>query len=190
MRRLDSQLPHSDRAKLFDKCAFVVFNYDRCIEYFINALQRFYRIGLDEAQQIVASAKIYHAYGSTGQIAAVPFGVSRIDYCGIGASSIKTYTETVQTDHIQEVIFNAQQIVFLGMAYHDQNLQLLAKPDTFEIKSVIGTAYGRSAGDVEDITNQIAAWGKPDFQSTLRKHIQLDNDVPATKIFDDYSRSL
>ncbi len=191
MRRLGSQLPHSDRAKLFDKCAFVVFNYDRCIEYFfVNALQRFYRIGLDEAQQIVASAKIYHAYGSTGQIASVPFGVNRIDYCGIGASSIKTYTESVQTDHIQEVIFNAQQIVFLGMAYHDQNLQLLAKPDTLEIKSVIGTAYGRSAGDVEDITNQIAAWGKADFQSTLRKHIQLYNDVPATKIFDDYSRSL
>jgi len=195
MRRLDSQLPHSDRAKLFDKCAFVVFNYDRCIEYFfINALQRFYRIGLDEAQQIVASAKIYHAYGSTGQIAAVspsvPFGASRTDYCGIGTSSIKTYTETVQTDHIQEVIFNAQQIVFLGMAYHDQNLQLLAKPNTLEIKTVIGTAYGRSAGDVEDITNQIAAWGKPDFQSTLRKHIRLNNDVPATKIFDDYSRSL
>jgi hypothetical protein len=118
MRRLGSQLPHSDRAKLFDKCAFVVFNYDRCIEYFfVNALQRFYRIGLDEAQQIVASAKIYHAYGSTGQIAAVPFGVNRTDYCGIGASSIKTYTETVQTDHIQEVILNAQQIVFLGMAF-------------------------------------------------------------------------
>jgi hypothetical protein len=98
--------------------------------------------------------------------------------------------ETVQTDHIQEVIFKAQQIVFLGMAYHDQNLQLLANPGTFEIKSVIGTAYGRSLGDIEDITNQIAAWAKPDFQSTFRKHIQIYNNIPATEIFDDYSRSL
>jgi hypothetical protein len=195
MRRLGSQLPHSDRAKLFDKCAFVVFNYDRCIEhFFINALQRFYRIGLDEAQQIVVSANIYHAYGSTGQIAAVspsvPFGANRIDYCGIGASSIKTYTETVESDHIQNLIFGAQQIVFLGMAYHDQNLQLLAKPETLQIKSIIGTAYGRSASDVHDISNEIAAWAQPKYRDTLLKHIQLWNNCPATQIFDDYSRTL
>jgi len=69
MRRLGSQLSHSDRAKIFDKCSFVIFNYDRCVEhFFINALQRFYNIGGNEAQQIVASANIYHAYGATGQL--------------------------------------------------------------------------------------------------------------------------
>jgi hypothetical protein len=188
MRRLGSQLPHSDRANLFDKCAFVVFNYDRCIEhFFLNALQRFYRIGLDEAQQIVASAKIYHAYGSTGS---VPFGASRIDYCGIGASSIKTYTETVESDHIQKLIIDAQQIIFLGMAYHNQNLQLLAKPGTLQIKSIIGTAFRRSESDVKEISSQIAAWATDQYRNALLQSIKLDNNFPATQIFDDYSRTL
>jgi hypothetical protein len=191
MRRLASKIPHSDRAKLFDKCGFVVFNYDRCIEhFFINALQRLYNIGLDEAQQIVRSAKIYHAYGDVGTPSSVPFGTSRIDYCRVGASSIKTYTETVESDHIRELIISAEQIVFLGMAYHEQNLRILAKPDTLQIKSIIGTAYHRSASDVKEITNQIAAWAGPDYRNTQRNHIQLANDFPANRIFDDYSTTL
>jgi len=192
MRRLGSQLPHSDRAKLFDKCGFVVFNYDRCIEYFfVNALQRFYRIGLNGAQQIVAGAKIYHAYGSTGHIAVSPsvqFGADRIDYCGIGTSSIKTYTETVESDHIQKLIFDAQQIVFLGMAYHDQNLEILAKPNTLQVKSIVGTTYGRSASDVTAIYEQLTAWVEPKYRD--KSFIQLHNNCLATQIFDDYSRTL
>jgi hypothetical protein len=82
MKLLVRGTPHAERARIFDRCTFVIFNYDRCVEhFFIQALQRSYDITSDEAIDILARAKIYHPYGLAGELGdatttggMVPFG--------------------------------------------------------------------------------------------------------------------
>jgi hypothetical protein len=195
MRLLGKQLPKADRKKIFEKCTFVVFNYDRSIEhFFVHALQRVYDIDLNEALDIVGGAKIFHAYGATGQFGSgprsVPFGAEGVNHCEIGSTSIKTYTETVESDQIREAIATAQSIIFLGLAYHDQNLRLLCEDDKLQIKDILGTALYRSDTDIAAIQAQIAQWAEPKYKSTLLKHIRVANKFTASQMFDDYSKFL
>ncbi len=73
-------IPREDVTKVFDKVAFVVFNYDRCIEHFlINALYRAYSIRIEDAAAIVDALHILHPYGSVGDLSKVPFGHNRVN---------------------------------------------------------------------------------------------------------------
>lgn len=193
MRLLGRQRPKAERKKIFDRCTFVVFNYDRAIEhFFVHALQRVYDVQLNEALDIVGSANIFHAYGATGSLSgdrtSVSFGAEQVNHCYIGSEAIKTYTESVESTQIREAIAKAQSIVFLGMAYHDQNLRLLCDDDTLEIKEILGTALYRSDSDIAAVQAQLAGWAQPKYKSTLLKHVRIGNKISASQIFDDYSR--
>lgn len=194
MKLLDRGLRLADRASIFDQCSFVVFNYDRCIEHFFtHALSRFYKIDQTESRQIVEKARIYHPYGLPGPLSGYPnsvtFGADRADWCKLG-DQIKTYTESVETGEIRQAIENAEQIVFLGFAFHDQNMQLLADSGSLKRKLVIGTAYGRSKSDVAIIRSQIHGWIGADEQLVMDDKIHITNDLTASDIFDHFSKSL
>jgi hypothetical protein len=90
-------------------------------------LQRLYDIQAQQAEEIVGSATILHAYGSAGDLREITFGSDRANFTAIGETSIKTYTETVESDAIKAEVAAAQRIVFLGFAYHDPNLHLLTE---------------------------------------------------------------
>jgi hypothetical protein len=200
MRLLVRGVSHADRARIFEQCSFVIFNYDRCVEhFFIHALEIVYNIDKSEAAEIVSGTRIYHPYGMVGRISVAPipgsiqFGASRANFAEIGRSSIKTYTEsigTAESEGIKKAVRNAKKIVFLGFAFHDQNMRLLADDASLTNKPVIGTAFGMSEANIKATEYQITAWIRSPPPQHAEKQIDLRNDLTAAKLFSFYSKSL
>ena len=69
-------------------------------------------------------------YGVIGDLDRVPFGATRAK-CIELAGGIKTYTEQVGgrelSDQLTEEISRADCIVFIGFAYHQQNMHILSR---------------------------------------------------------------
>jgi hypothetical protein len=202
MRLLVRGTPHADRAKIFDRCTFVIFNYDRCVEYFfVHALQRFYNIDEQEAVEIANKANFYHPYGLVGQLGnatttggMAPFGAAHADCYNLGKTMLKTYTESVESKEIRAAVIAANQIVFLGFAYHDQNMRLLAENKSLGEKQIIGTALGMSQSDISTIRFQMDDWENKDRGFVITRHIPANIDIQssltAADIFNYYSKSL
>jgi hypothetical protein len=195
MRLIGRGLAKPDRAKVFENVRFVVFNYDRCIEhFFVHALRRLYDIPLEEAEGIVSQVTILHPYGSVGALGKpssqtpTGFGASA-NYCDLGKTAIKTYSESVESAHIKETISWAEQIVFLGFAFHDQNMGLLANSGSLSVERVIGTAFGISGPDLQIVEGQIGKWATQSNLS-LKREIALNQGHMANNVFDFYSKSL
>jgi hypothetical protein len=119
-------------SQIFQQVSFVSFNYDRCVKHFLtHALQRSHAIRADQAAQITSMLRIIHPhYGVIGDLDRVPFGATRAKYIEL-AGGIKTYTEQVGgrelSDQLTEEISRADCIVFLGFAYHRQNMHILSR---------------------------------------------------------------
>src|SRR3984957_16115632 len=119
-------VPREEVGRIFDNVCFMIFNYDRCVEYFLeNALKRLYNLDDQDAIAIVDKLRIIHPYGSVGSLRDVPFGTSRANYDAI-ARTIKTYTEQVaDVQVVKELGAEVEQagcVIFLGFAYHSQNM--------------------------------------------------------------------
>jgi hypothetical protein len=80
-------------AEIFNDISFIVFNYDRCIEYFLlHALQKLYGISESKAREILRGLDIEHPFGVIDP--SIPFGAPRAAYSEL-AVSVKTYTEQI-----------------------------------------------------------------------------------------------
>src|SRR5690606_26695494 len=129
----------------------IIFNYDRCIEQYLeNALQIYFAISLSEAQSLLRKLKTFHPYGSVGKfswqikgegVKPIRFGaeLSPSELVGV-AGGIKTFTERLEDEDIVTAIKNevatSEVIVFLGFAFHDQNLDLIAPVGDINLKNV------------------------------------------------------
>jgi len=184
---------------IFDNIAFIVFNYDRCIEHFlINALQQLYGINRDIAAKTVGRLTIIHPYGIAGLLdSGVPFGGDQLNFtnCVALAERIKTYTEQVAEgeviSQIHDEVRKAEQIVFLGFAYHDQNLALLKPSTRLELKRFVGTGYGMSSSDQAVVMNQLAGF----LQHSLSHDGQIEyfkvmNTLKCSELFDYFAKSI
>lgn len=193
MRILVRGVAYKDRAKVFDNSAFIIFNYDRCVEhFFIHALSRYFNIQAEEANDIVAEATIFHPYGTPGSIIErqkVHFGAARADWHTLGGA-IKTYTESIDTADIKQTIVDAKKLIFLGFAYHDQNMALLADQECLVAKNIFGTAYERSDSDVSVISQQILGWFSEMYRNPMERNVHINHELTASKFFDYFSKSL
>jgi hypothetical protein len=185
-------VPRENVCEIFDRVSFIVFNYDRCIEYFLqNALRLLYGIREDEAYDIVANLHIIHPYGVVGN---APFGNGRADYAAL-AEQVKTYTEQMTNGNIlkavRDEVERAQCIVFFGFAYHSQNLLMLKPASPMRHKLMFGTAHGMSDADVEVVSHNLAGFFHPIMDGTQREnHIKIENKLKCAALFDNYARSL
>lgn len=192
--------------------SFITFNYDRCLEYFLrHALQLLYGIEPQRAADIVSSANIIHPYGSVGQLDQVQFGGethARMNFREL-AKAIKTYTERIEEEAVlhsmQRTIREAQCIVFLGFAYHKQNMALLSPaPRSRKTKQIYGTAYGMSDSDVSEVVEELGIFF-PDEDVSPASHsglapaplmidmhanIRIENKLTCSQLFDYYAKSL
>ena len=189
---------------IFDSVTFIVFNYDRCLEQFLlHALQRLYSIPDVDASQILSAVRIIHPYGVVGELQTrtayegTSFGSGadlRADYVGL-SKKIRTYTEQM-TDQklltrIHEEVTKAECIVFLGFAYHTQNMRLLWPPKGMPHKFVFGTAYGMSDADTEVVSHQIAGRFTPNMTSKMREDIiKIESKLTCAGLFDHFALSL
>jgi hypothetical protein len=178
---------------IFNNVAFVVFNYDRCIEHFLfHALQNLCAIGDNEARSALEKLTIIHPYGTIGPIHRFPFGATSLN-CAQLAGQIKTYTEQIEgTDigtKINAELQHAERIVFLGFAFRGANMRFItASPKLQTNKNIYGTAFNMSDSDVEIIVGELAQL----YQNvhTARGLIKLENKLKCTELFDYYAKSL
>lgn len=209
----------TDVERVLDEVSFINFNYDRCLEhFFMHALHLLYGIPTQKAIEIVDRASIIHPYGWVAPLAQIPFGGNqhgRLEYREL-STRIKTYTEQVEEEStvfsMQEAIRNAECIVFLGFAFHKQNMRLLfqhhATPK--ETKPVFATALGMSDADkqvvndnLEGLFPEIDEEDEEDDdpglfslprtrlpQLKMNEHIHIENKLNCAQLFDYYGKSL
>lgn len=156
LRILTARLNNQQLISAFTNLHIINFNYDRCFENFVFLwFQQVY--GLDEATaaQISNSIQVYHPFGKLGDL---PFQdpSSHIAFGGeidsqrliLIASRIRTYSEAVNEDSelraAREALGRADKIVYLGFAFHEQNMDLLQIPSEFERSTI--RAYATTQG--------------------------------------------
>lgn len=106
--------------------------------------------------------------------------------------------ETVTLDRIDRAINDAEGVVFLGFAYHKQNMKLLFRSHRRPQKRAVqiyGTAYGMSDADKNHVVDELdAAYGtvepEPGVRSVTRDNIHIENKLGCTQLFDYYAKSL
>jgi hypothetical protein len=184
--------------------AFIVFNYDRCIEQFLyTGLQTYFpnKITADRARDLVNATEIYHPYGVVGSLPwqgrqhAVTFG--DVDTTGAPllrlASQIKTFTEGTDESssdikRIRLLMCTAQRFVFLGFRFHRLNMTLLWPEKSprrrGDDSSILGTAIGISESDVDIITEEL------EQLSGIPGRIELNRGCSCSQLFGAYQRTL
>ena len=183
------------------RITFVVFNYDRCVEQFLfHGIRNYY--GLDEAAaaEVLQGLRVLHPYGSVGSLPwqrnqnSVEFGgdisAKRLHELAAG---IKTFTERTdpassEIKEVRESLRNATMLLFLGFAYHRQNLDLLRPDAPHQDPTAVrylGTAAGMSESDSALVKEDLVT-----LASAKPEHIVLRNDLKCGSFFREYWRSL
>ena len=172
----------------------IVFNYDRCIEHFLcNYIQTVYNTDERFAAEVLESLDIFHPYGSVGPLpwqsvrGGVPFGAALLGNQLVNISkSIHTYSEQIQDKETLKRIHlsmnSAKRLMFLGFAFHQQNMKLITPKDISGSARVMGTVF-----EMPDPTKRA-------IMSDIRKIGQNDtailDDSKCAKFLDDYDQLL
>ena len=185
----------------FSTIAFIVFNYDRCLEHYLyRSIQNYYGLSSDAAGNLVSSIKIYHPYGTVGSLPwssdqpKVGFGAEPVvGQLGDLAEQIRTFTEGTDPQlsevlAIRNHVAEADKLLFLGFAYHRQNINLLKSEEKFRSNPNArcwGTAYGISDNDRPSIERELK-----DLYGTNTPHEMQIRDLKCRGLFETYSRDL
>jgi hypothetical protein len=162
-RLLAQQVARSDLGEMFRNITIVSFNYDRCIEHFlIHAIATNYHLKIEDASPLVEALPILRPFGSVGRYfgrQSVPFGTERLPAHQDIIGNLKTYTEQIEDEAslgaIRGAITKAQVIVFLGNAFHANNMRLLQAGEPLVIpKRVYATRKGISDSDLPVVERQ------------------------------------
>jgi hypothetical protein len=122
--------PEDICAETFSDAAFVIFNYDRCVQQsFLYRLQIKHDLSFEAALEIVHSIPMVHVYGTLGEIdGSVPFGAQDAPLADI-SRTLRTYHDGVvdeaHASRICSMINGAERIIFLGFGFHPENVKLL-----------------------------------------------------------------
>jgi len=155
--------------------SFIIFNYDRCFEYFMyNALMVYYNIDHEGAKKLIQGMDIIHPYGTVGELwdeqGKLAFGREPHQGNLVSlAENIITFTENIRDNsnhkrRIKYITERGDRLIFLGFAYHDQNISLLfdqphvSSNDNIPLSERIvcyGTGYNISETDLKHISNSL-----------------------------------
>jgi len=192
-------------SKRLESVTLIIFNYDRCVEHYIyNFIQNYYDLDFAKTGDLVKKIEIYHPYGAVGALPwqcekskdytqAVNFG-SELEPNKLleVAQKIKTFTEgtdpnSSEISSIRNNVVNADNIVFLGFAYHELNMELLM-PNNFAMNSAkfhwcFGTAKEISDANCETIRTELES-----FYKSVK--LNICNNLDCYQLFKEYWRSL
>lgn len=198
---LTADVPNNAINTIFENVTFISFNYDRCVEYYLHeALQRSLSLDGNAVAEIMKPLKIFHPYGSVGkllwqeqdQALQVPYGAERYNLLSL-SKQIKTFHERIdEKSEIEKIAYELRQantIVFLGFAFHEQNLKLLDPKVNNISKRVYATACGISESNVNIIRSEFMALLKPK-SAKATVSCEIRNKFRCADLFDEYSRSL
>ncbi|TAV15144.1 SIR2 family protein [Rhizobium ruizarguesonis] len=183
-----------DVETLGNNIAIICFNYDRCIEHYLEyAIQKAYRgVERKQARQIVKGMNIIHPYGSLGDISQISFGtpLEHADLYHVTENLI-TWSESIEEDTmvrgIHDAIIESRNLVFMGFAFANQNMELLNGEIVSE-KAYFTDVYSTGLGLTKDIEfklkKKITQLYAPD--STAQKYhdrIKIMYDVKCARFF-------
>lgn len=185
--------------KRLKKIGIICFNYDRCIEHYLfHSLKNYYGVNDEEAKEMLLNLDIYHPYGSVGNLPwmetdfSVGFGEEPSPQLLIElAKRIRTFTEEIAQEDIskiQQLLYSAKRVAFLGFAFHSLNLRLLyQKPDQTKNKicHVYATGIGISEHDALTLKDELTL-----MAGYNRDYIKISRDTPCAKLFAEYRRTL
>ena len=182
--------------------AFLVFNYDRCLEqHLFYSLQNYYGITADAAAIYVRRLRIFHPYGTVGALpwmseaggieyGLAPQGVQLFQLVDM----VKTFTEGTDPSssavvQIRQLVATAKKVVFLGFAFHPLNLDLLS-PGTASgaptsNRLVFATAHGMSQSDAAVVSSELCT-----RLGLATTGVHLRTDKTCTALFSEYWRTL
>lgn len=180
--------------------SLIIFNYDRCAEHYIyHALQNYYKIDKAHAKELVSKIRVFHPYGSVGNLPwmsqdGVEFGAELNTNLLVSiVGKIKTFTEGTDPDSseildIRRTVASSNILLFLGFAYHRQNLKLI-KPDKncldeMTTSKCFGTSLGISRSGALAISNELS-----EFANLNVDDIHL-KETTCSDLFYEYWRHL
>ncbi len=157
---------------LFENTAFIVWNYDRCMEHFlVNAIMRYFDVDAVRAAEIVDTVSIVHPYGQAGKLPwqqgtgpTAKYGDPRPPLLEM-AKSILTFTESAD-DGVRatavDLVEGAETLVFMGFGFLPQNMKLLTTQSKSSVRRVFATTYGVGDDDVAIIRREVGEMIKCD----------------------------
>lgn len=188
--RLTAGLASNDDLPDFSegKVAFITFNYDRSLEYFLyeSFHNSFTEVPESQIVQSLKSLKILHIYG---QIAPLKWQDSAqgVDYrppinvslLRNASSYIRTIYEEQKNPELkeaQDLIKQAEQIFLLGFGYAAENMQILGLPGVIPPGNcqVHGTAFNLNKQEVDRIRNGIVEGLRTDGVSKNPNRIVIE----------------
>ncbi|MER9886820.1 hypothetical protein NKJ48_14205 [Mesorhizobium sp. M0114] len=185
-------------AERLGRITFIIFNYDRCVEHYLYwAIRLTYGLTQLDAAGLMKNLTIHHPYGSVGPLpwqddqAPVYFGNPPNGEVSpwVAAGRIKTFTEGIGSNEhtaIQQAVFDAHMVIFLGFGFHYLNMSLLTPtenpPPTFEgAKRYFGTVFERSRSDRDILQSKIEALCR------IKGSVRVDlAPVKCAPLFDEY----
>jgi hypothetical protein len=181
LRLLVENVTKENIDSIFENVSFISFNYDRCLErYLRQAITDYYGLLPEDTNSAFKKLRIYHPYGVIGPL---PWQTTNgaVVYGDIGRHSlitlsenIRTFTESVDDDTVKQLraeVADAQTLIFLGFAYHDQNLKLIMPDMPCAINQIYGTSLGISSHNMAVINSQIMQmFSRRQYVTDLRQY--------------------
>lgn len=166
-RLIVGSVPLARMELAFSRVKVINFNYDRCFEQFMTkAIMSYSGADPRRAREIVNQATVLHPYGSLGELdskAAYGQELGRVDLIQV-SDGIRTFSEEIGSrEHagIKELLMTADRLVFMGCAFHRQNIGLI-RPDTNSLSRVDGTMYFPAPQDPDGhATMSMTAFSEP-----------------------------
>ena len=192
-----------DVKNLFQNVSFIIFNYDRCLEHYLfHAIRNYYGLNSSETADVFQGVEFIHPYGQvgvlpelgTGKETQIKFGAAVQAHVLSGVSQrIMTFSEhhkdAQQLETVKKVLKRTEQIVFLGFAYHQQNLELLNSSWNYGRPRIYGSALNISSNDTDVIRTELINIFCNDG-SPVQPSVVLDNGCTAKEMLTTYWRSL
>ncbi len=187
------------------RLSVIDFNYDRCFEQVMfHALTSLYDLPASRAIQLLATVRILKPYGTVGRLHVPVGGSPQADFGSEAegrylhlAAGIRTFAEQMADEKLQsairESVANAEIVVFLGCAYHLQNLDVLrdassgSMPELKRRRAIFGTAHGMSESDKASVQRKL----KLMFSSgSVREPTLSLSDCKCVEFIRQYRRTL
>jgi hypothetical protein len=200
-RKIVEQCSRDELEQRLDQLAFIVFNYDRCLETFLEvSISNYYQISIEETRLVLRHLDIYHPYGKLGSIepsnaeGPIKFGTNATPIELIkSASQIRTFTEGIDELNsdilqIRDIFRNAEKVCFLGFSYVPLNLRLLNAHEAVHERNT-NTYIGTSMGLSENTRTSIESFLGKGQRIHRSKLIEL-KDRSCCNLFHEFDRQL
>jgi hypothetical protein len=196
--RMMDKLDKPDDFKRFkeNKVAFITFNYDRSLEYFLYC--GFHHTFCQMSDYISLSMEnytpfpIFHVYGQVAKTVnwdrsdygEEQFYFDKIEKLSKGIRVIGERSSEQVKNEISKLFPEYKRIFFLGFGYADENLNAIDLPMSIdETWDVFGTAHGMTKREIDSAKSLFSEYHKNKSLSLFRPRIECMNSYELLREF-------